>query len=54
MLCFMSWKGGIKVPSNRKPNISCDEDEEDEEESHYSLIRKPDGQADEGPYSTLR
>ena len=44
----------VNDKSNRKPNISCDEDEEDEEESHYSLIRKPDGQADEGPYSTLR
>ena len=42
--------------SSQKPNIICDEDEEEEEEeeSHYSLIRKPDGQADEANYNTLR
>ncbi len=35
----------------------CDEDLElmdEEDDSHYSLIRKPDGRADESPYSTLR
>ena len=38
------------IPKN---HILCDEDEE-EEESHYSLIRKPDGQADQTTYNTLR
>ena len=44
----------VNDKSNQKNSILCDEDDEEEEESHYSLIRKPDGQADEGPYSTLR
>ena len=39
-------------PTQKQPML-CDEDDE-EEESHYSLIRKPDGQADEGNYNTLR
>ena len=44
----------VNDKSNQKNSSMCDEDDEEEEESHYSLIRKPDGQADEGPYSTLR
>jgi hypothetical protein len=33
----------------------CDEDLElMDEESHYALVRKPDGRADEPTYSTLR
>ena len=44
----------VNDKSNQKGSILCDEEDEEEEESHYSLIRKPDGQADEGPYSTLR
>ena len=44
----------VNDKSNQKASILCDEEDEEEEESHYSLIRKPDGQADEGPYSTLR
>ena len=44
----------VNDKSNQKASILCEEDDDDEEESHYSLIRKPDGQADEGPYSTLR
>lgn len=43
----------VNDKSSQKPNMICDEDEE-EEESHYSLIRKPDGQADEANYNTLR
>ena len=38
--------------SKRKQHMLCEDDEE--EESHYSLIRKPDGQADEGNYITMR
>lgn len=38
--------------SIRRQHILCDDEEE--EESHYSLIRKPDGQADEGSYNTMR
>ena len=38
--------------SSRRHQLLCDDDEE--EESHYSLIRKPDGQADEGSYNTMR
>ena len=45
----------VNDKSCQKPNMICDEDEEEEEEeSHYSLIRKPDGQADEANYNTLR
>ena len=44
----------VNDKSSQRPNTICDEDEEEEEESHYSLIRKPDGQADEGNYNTLR
>ena len=36
----------------RRHHMLCDDEEE--EESHYSLIRKPDGQADEGSYNPLR
>ena len=44
----------VNDKSNQKANILCDEDDDEEEESHYSLIRKPDGRADEGHYNTLR
>ena len=38
--------------SRRRQDMLCEDDEE--EESHYSLIRKPDGQADEGNYTSMR
>ena len=36
----------------RKHQLLCEDEEE--EESHYSLIRKPDGQADETNYATMK
>ena len=35
-------------------NLGQGHEDDLEEDSHYSLIRKPDGQADEPKYSTLR
>lgn len=43
----------VRMESERV-RVEAVKEEDEEEDSHYSLIRQPDGRADEPPYSPLQ